>query len=163
MKFKVGDKVVIRKDLIVFESYAMKNSSEELTFLPDMKKYRGMKVTISDVWEYGYRIIGNDFLWTDEMFESTVKKATNEMRLIEETAKMDIYVDRIIYNKPATIMFYRTAHLDYYGEFISWSSERKIVAKCNVDSGDVYDKERGYQVCLLKAIRKEANKALAKM
>ncbi|MGG0794780.1 hypothetical protein ABE137_12340 [Brevibacillus laterosporus] len=161
-KFKVGDKVIVRKDLIPYNFYAMENGGRK-QYIFDMERHKGMEVTISDVWEYGYRIIGNDYLWTDEMFESTVKKATNEMRLIQETEKMDIFVDRIIYNEPATIMFYRTAHLDSYGRFISWSPERKIVAKCNVDSGDVYDKQIGYQVCLLKAIRKEVNKALAKM
>ncbi|ALA47957.1 hypothetical protein SUNDANCE_141 [Brevibacillus phage Sundance] len=162
-KFKVGDKVIVRKGLVLYESYAMENSRKKQMFIFDMCQFEGMEVTILNAYDYGYIIEGNECFWTDEMFEPSVKKVTSETRLIQETEKMDIFVDRIIYNEPATIMFYRTAHLDSYGRFISWSPERKIVAKCNVDSGDVYDKQIGYQVCLLKAISKEANKVLAKM
>lgn len=166
-KFKVGDKVVIRKDLIVGNYYKMEHNEEKESVVSDMQVFQGHEAIITKVNGFAYNIDvdGGKWHWTDGMFEGlAVKKVEQQNHLIQETAKMEIFVDRIIFNEPATIMFYRIPQLDSCtGQFISWSQERKVVAKCNVSVGDVFSKQRGVDVCLLKAMRKEVDKALAKV
>lgn len=70
MKYKVGDMVRIRKDLMIFERYGKQ------TFVEQMEKYKGMPATISEVFSDTYYIKedkGENWNWTDEMFEGLVK------------------------------------------------------------------------------------------
>ena len=67
MKYKVGDKVRIRRDLMTFERYGSQ------TFVKQMEKYKGMPATISEVFSDTYCIKedkGENWYWTDEMFEA---------------------------------------------------------------------------------------------
>lgn len=69
MKYKVGDKVRIRKDLKVGEIYG------GCRFASGMQKLVG-KIACIEVVSKGnecYRIDSNHFLWTDEMFEEVWK------------------------------------------------------------------------------------------
>lgn len=59
-------------------------------------------------------------------------------------AELGLYITRIIYNDPATILFY---------EDPITGKEKKVVAKCHPD--DTYDKELGKKVAILKALHKE--------
>lgn len=69
MKYKVGDKVSIRKDLKLDEEYDGIDVNEEMVLLRDKE------VTISEVLhdDNGYLIEedGGYFLWTDSMFNMT--------------------------------------------------------------------------------------------
>lgn len=64
MKYKKGDKVRVRKDLKVGESYVV-------YFNDDMAKFIGKEVTINSVGSISYRIKEDEWnwAWTDEMFE----------------------------------------------------------------------------------------------
>lgn len=67
MKYKVGDKVRIRRDLMIFEKYGSQ------TFVKQMEKYKGMPATISEVFSDTYYIKedkGENWYWTDDMFEA---------------------------------------------------------------------------------------------
>lgn len=67
MKYKIGDKVRIREDLIVGEDYGRD------TFVKGMKKYIGREasvVDIDDLSEYELDIDDFAWSWTDEMLES---------------------------------------------------------------------------------------------
>ena len=67
MKYKVGDKVIIRRDLMIFERYGSQ------TFVKQMEKYKGMPATISEVFSDTYYIKedkGENWYWTDDMFEA---------------------------------------------------------------------------------------------
>lgn len=67
MKYKVGDKVRIRRDLMKFGRYGSQ------TFVEQMEKYKGMPATISKVFSDTYYIKedkGENWYWTDEMFEA---------------------------------------------------------------------------------------------
>ena len=66
MKYKVGDKVRVRKDLIYGNIY------DGYTVLADMLGYGGKEVTIAAVHPDHYHIKENHGirLWTDKMFES---------------------------------------------------------------------------------------------
>lgn len=64
MKFKVGDKVKVRKNLIQGKCYG-----SEL-FIGDMENMKGRTVTIKEICSGSYRIEEAGFWWTDEMFEN---------------------------------------------------------------------------------------------
>ena len=68
MKFKVGDKVRVRNDLVEDKDYYMANRSESNTVVDIMLSLRGKVVTIKSVSPQ-YRIEECGFYWTDEMFE----------------------------------------------------------------------------------------------
>lgn len=74
MKYKVGDKVRIRKDLIIGEEY------DDFTFIDDMIKYKGKMATITSIRFsdcYTINLDGNSWRWTDEMFEDVPKNVNN--------------------------------------------------------------------------------------
>ena len=70
MKYKVGDKVRIREDLITEERYG------GLTFVPSMEQYKGKVVTITNIIVnfdddccYNIDIDDGNWHWTDGMLE----------------------------------------------------------------------------------------------
>ena len=65
MRYKVGDVVTVRNDLVIDKFYG-----EEL-FVIEMNCMKGKKVTIKNIEKHGYRICECGFNWTDEMFEET--------------------------------------------------------------------------------------------
>lgn len=73
MKYKVGDKVRVRKDLEEWKQYGY------LTFTESMGKLRGNNVTIAKVLSDSYLIVEDtgNFHWTEEMLESNkiIKKS----------------------------------------------------------------------------------------
>ena len=78
MKFKVGDKVRVKKNLEIGNTYGCE------AFVHDMDKFRGMIVTIHKIFKYSalYSIEEDNhtFSWTEEMFEDY---ALNENTNIE--------------------------------------------------------------------------------
>ena len=72
MKYKVGDKVRVRKDLVDNSEYG-----EEL-FTGEMMQFVGKVVTISELLdddEYFIRETNSDYVWTDEMFDGLANDA----------------------------------------------------------------------------------------
>ena len=86
MKYKVGDKVRARKDLIVDETYG------EDSFVLGMKNMLGKTVTIDIVDEKNkkYRIRECTFNWTDEMFEDA--KPSLKGKIVEVAAGYTYYM-----------------------------------------------------------------------
>jgi hypothetical protein len=82
MKYKVGDKVKIREDLIVDNDYGSDGFTEE------MEQYKGKTATITDIYwdKYDIDIDDGDWSWTDEMLEDCVDSA--DSALDEEKAKI---------------------------------------------------------------------------
>ncbi len=88
-KYKVGDKVRVRKDLVVGAYYGGQ------LFADDMERLCGKKVTIESVRDEGvYRIVEYDYNWTDEMFEDI-----NKPEYLANIA-------RIVRNKETTVIFW---------------------------------------------------------
>lgn len=69
MKYKVGDKVRVRRDLQISRRYG------SYTFAPGMDHYKGSVVTISKANPTFYRIEEDEgnWIWTDEMLEGLVE------------------------------------------------------------------------------------------
>lgn len=64
MKFKVGDKVRVRKDLVVGSYY------NHAFFISDMKKFKGKIVEIREVFNIaGYYIKGSIYMFGEDMLE----------------------------------------------------------------------------------------------
>jgi hypothetical protein len=63
MKYKVGDKVRVRKDLEAGRLYGTN------TFVEEMAEYSGKVVTIKYLLISGYNIGNSPYTWTDEMLE----------------------------------------------------------------------------------------------
>lgn len=70
MKYKVGDKVKVRNDLVVNETYG-----DGCRFRSDMARYKGQIVTISKVEDCFYNIKEDRYYWSwvDEMFVDVVE------------------------------------------------------------------------------------------
>ena len=69
-KYKIGDKVIVREDLIVGEKYGKD------VFTSAMISFKGKVVTISKVIGFKYEIKEDDktWNWTDEMFSGKVSE-----------------------------------------------------------------------------------------
>lgn len=66
MKYKIGDKVRVRKDLVVDRVYGNN------VFVSQMQKYSGKTMTIGSIENNNFYILKGDsdeWYWTDEMFE----------------------------------------------------------------------------------------------
>lgn len=68
MKYKVGDKVLIRSDLKLYEIYGSNSITQ------DMMEFVGKICTIQDVNEENYNLVEDpkNYFWTDEMIECRV-------------------------------------------------------------------------------------------
>jgi len=77
MKYKIGDKVTVRKDLELNKDYGTRIDKV-------MKQYEGMEVTIRGAWGIFYLIKEDNgaWSWTDQMFEP-----------VEETIKISKWKD----------------------------------------------------------------------
>lgn len=84
MKYKVGDKVKVRSDLIANKRYGKRFG--KYCFTDGMAKYKGRIVTIEKAYDGTYLIQedGKFWYWTDKMFEEKVGDIDIEKR-IEET------------------------------------------------------------------------------
>lgn len=75
MRYKIGDRVKVREDLIVGRKYG------GVCFVEGMKELLGKVVEISGVFrEKGYGVRGNLFGWTDEMFEGKVEMTKDDLK-----------------------------------------------------------------------------------
>ena len=72
MKYKVGDKVRVRKDLVIDNYYG------GVCYVEYMDGFKGRECVITNMDDTSYRINNSDFWWTDEMLEPV-----NERTLLE--------------------------------------------------------------------------------
>ena len=85
-KYKVGDKVKIREDLIVGKRYGSE------IFVDDMAEFKGKEVTIKSVYNYSeeYRIEELGFTWTDKMIEGLAKEVKPNFKLEDEVELISV-------------------------------------------------------------------------
>ena len=72
MKYKVGDTVRIRKDLIEYQNYGGR------CLVSSMLRFRGETMTVREVNKNSnfYKLKGSNGFWTDDMFVDSEKKIT---------------------------------------------------------------------------------------
>ena len=63
MKYKVGDKVRVRKDLVPNSEYG------GVCYVEFMDKFKDKECVITNMDDTSYRINNSEFWWTDEMLE----------------------------------------------------------------------------------------------
>lgn len=147
-KYKVGDKVRVRKDLKLGKSYYMDNSSSNNSVASKMCEFAGKVVTIKDVY-IQYTIEECGFNWTDEMFEGLATETSNtttetksEIKLEEINMNIKIKNYKVDENKQTIVVFFEDGDTQK--------------AKCC--DGDNFDLERGIEVCIMKHICGGADK-----
>ena len=64
MKYKVGDKVRVRKDLKSGNFYG------KAFYISSMDEFKGGKYVITRIWDQCYQIDNFGYWWSEEMFES---------------------------------------------------------------------------------------------
>ena len=64
MKYKVGDKVRVRKDLKPGNFYGKDY------YISSMDKFKGEECVITEIWDQCYQINNFGYWWSEEMFES---------------------------------------------------------------------------------------------
>ena len=86
MKFKVGDKVRIREDLMEHKTYHSGSKETWEVALPSMVKMRGQIVTIKKVYsDSTYLVEENNHFWVDEMFEDALEfKVGDRVKVVRE-------------------------------------------------------------------------------
>ena len=90
MKFKVGDKVRVKKDLEVGKNYGHYNVVE------DMEKYKGKEFIINEVSRSYYRFKNeNWYCWTDEMLEP-IEREKNNMNIEELNLEYKNKMDKLM-------------------------------------------------------------------
>ena len=75
MRYKIGDQVKVRRDLVVGRDY------NGYTFLSEMEKCRGKILFVFDYIEGGYKLTNAPITWTEEMFETLDVKGLNSLDL----------------------------------------------------------------------------------
>lgn len=74
MKFKVGDKVRIKKDLSIDKTYG-------ITVVSSMEKYAGRIMTVSRITNFGYRLKedNEEWHWSEDTMEIVPKPTKEEL------------------------------------------------------------------------------------
>ena len=90
MKYKVGDKVRVKKDLEVGKNYGNHDVVE------DMEKYKGKEFIINEVRRNYYRLKNeNWYCWTDEMLEP-IEREKNNMNIEELNLEYKNKMDKLM-------------------------------------------------------------------
>lgn len=90
--------------------------------------------------------------------EAPHKDKMEVLEMNDTLIPFNIKLERVIFNNPATIIFYKSGKVTPEGYFVDSDKLLKVVAK--VSDGDVFDKSRGLDICLLKAFNRESAKML---
>jgi len=149
-KVKVGDKVLIRKDLEAKKMYSH-HDNRLCDVVPDMVELAGKEVKITDISKHRglFHVDNFNYYWSSDMFVGVVtEKSKPETTSIDDFAALMLFVSKVIHADPYTIIFYKG--LD--------GKERRAKVKCQ--NGDVYDKAKGVEIATLKAIKREIERKL---
>ena len=121
MKYKVGDKVRVRRDLQICTYY------EAYMFVSGMNDYKGSVVTISKVCPTYYWIEEDErcWIWTDEMFDGLADEELTAEEAIKIQAEMcrgivckDCAIDRLRRDSHCECAEYRSKNPDKVLEII---------------------------------------------
>ncbi|GIN67035.1 MULTISPECIES: IDEAL domain-containing protein [Bacillus] len=97
-KFKVGDQVRVKNDLIVGKLYSMQNGNIKYLFTEEMSQYLGERATIMAISNDGYILdISPRYCFVDEMLKRIVDvTASTPYTPIKEVEELHEYMLRLI-------------------------------------------------------------------
>lgn len=136
MKYKIGDKVKVRNDLVANKKYGSQ------TFVPTMAKFTGEQI-IKEVYTQGYTIKADknlcQYLWTDEMFEDTEENKMENQNITinmenlsqEERSTLLSLIEKA--NKPKNKVWKPEENETYYYSYSDGNIEEATWDNLNVD------------------------------
>lgn len=145
MKYEIGDKVRVRKDLEVDESYGYSG----LTFVDEMEQYKGRVVTIESIDSDGNYTLEEDdcdWWWNDEMLEDVVddiksSEITVKDLLDKTLLELDGFVVSIVNSSFEVSMGnnYIKRDMELYKRFIEAYGDM-VIKSVSVDADDSHRK-----------------------
>lgn len=140
MKFKIGDKVKIREDLVIDLAYGCD------VFVSDMSEYCGKEAVITDIYDnclkdgvYSLDIDDGAWYWTDKMLEDAVDIKKDHINLnssdelivtIQQgNKKIIITKDNIKFEEPSEFQKELTKILRGQGDITHLSEDEKAILK----------------------------------
>lgn len=126
MVFQVGDKVTIKEDLKLYESFG-----KGITFVPEMKEYLGKEAKVVKVASYDGLDVNLDidnecFLWHEEMLikdEVKPSELTLGMLLSKLTEDISVNIDLSFEDAATRIVsenYYSWQLEPYYSRVVKW-------------------------------------------
>ncbi|WVS22314.1 hypothetical protein [Enterococcus phage vB_EFaS_ZC1] len=126
MVFQIGDKVTIKEDLKLYESFG-----KGVTFVPEMKEYLGKEAKVVVVDSYDGLAVNLDidnecFVWHEEMLikeEAKPSELTLEMLLSKLTEDYSIDIDLSFEDAATRIVsenYYSWQLEPYYNRVVKW-------------------------------------------
>lgn len=132
MRYKSGDKVKVRSDLVVGRDY------EGYAFLSEMEKYKGKILFVLDYKEGGYLLKNAPFVWSEDMFETLDIKGLNSLENGMTCELRDGVICKFLENGYGTYFLHKngilSADLDdeYYEDLTSRSYSDNDIMKISV-------------------------------
>ena len=154
MKYKVGDKVIIRKDLNVFDTYDMEDTCSGDVCTEGMITLGGEIATIvrcSNTHEYYDIDLNKSYCWTDEMFEGFAEDQALETNNQDEIPYINALEARNMFDNLHTTNELRKI---VYGAIRECAKEQRSVivdvAKYPLEVRELINRElefKGFSVC----------------
>ena len=91
MKYKIGDKVRVRKDLVPNSEYG------GVCYVEFMDKFKDKECVITNMDDTSYRINNSEFWWTDEMLEPVndlLEYALEKLEMTKEELEDEMRIDK---------------------------------------------------------------------
>ena len=126
MKYKVGDRVRVRKDLKPGNFYGKDY------YISSMDKFKGEKCVITEIWDQSYQINDFGYWWSEEMFESVDDEKVLEYALEKLGMTKEELEDEMNRNEEEDIRFVddnfkeKNRYLQYCDKFNSQCEGCKI-------------------------------------
>lgn len=132
MRYKVGDKVKVRSDLVVGKEY------ENFIFKSEMEKNKGDILTIDNYYEGGYWLRGARFVWSEDMFETLDVKGLNSLENGMTCELRDGIICKFLENGYGTYFLHKNGILstdlddEYYDDLTSRSDSDNDIMRISV-------------------------------
>ena len=132
MRYKIGDQVKVRRDLVVGRDY------NGYTFLSELEKCRGKILFVFDYIEGGYKLTNAPITWTEEMFETLDVKGLNSLENGMTCELRDGVICKLLENGYGTYFLHKNGILstdldeEYYDDLTSRSDSDNDIMKISV-------------------------------